>query len=79
MTGSARHKLRVEVDIGRCIGAETCVVRAPGVFRLNANRLAEVIDPDGADEGTILAAAMSCPVDAILVETEDGDVLWPAD
>jgi ferredoxin len=74
---SAPRKLRVEVDWGRCIGAETCAVCAPRVFRLNANRLAEVIDPEGADEATILEAAMSCPVDAITVETEDGDALWP--
>jgi ferredoxin len=72
-----RRRLRVEVDIGRCIGAETCAVLAPRVFRLNANRIAEVLDPDGADAETILAAAMSCPVDAIIVETEDGEVLWP--
>jgi len=71
------RRLRVEVDWGRCIGAETCAVRAPRVFRLNANRLAEVIDPQGDDEDAILEAAMSCPVDAIVVETEEGELLWP--
>lgn len=74
---SEGRRLRIEVDWGRCIGAETCAVRAPTVFRLNANRIAEVLDPAGADEATILEAAMSCPVDAIIVETEDGELLWP--
>jgi ferredoxin len=71
------RRLVIEVDWGRCIGAATCVSCAPAVFRLNANRIAEVIDPAAADEATILAAARSCPVDAIYVETEAGEILWP--
>ena len=71
------RKLAIDVDWGRCIGAATCVSCAPAVFRLNANRIAEVIDPSAADEATILAAARSCPVDAIFVETETGELLWP--
>ena len=74
---AARRKLLVEVDEGRCIGVAYCVDCAPAVFRLNANRVAEVINPEGADEETIMEAARSCPVDAIFVETEDGTILWP--
>lgn len=73
----AARKLIVEVDEGRCIGVAYCADCAPAVFRMNANRVAEVIDSNGADEATILEAAQSCPVDAIFVETEDGDLLWP--
>lgn len=71
------HGLRVEVDEGRCIGVGNCEVCAPEVFRLNAFRIAEVLDPAAADRETILQAAMDCPVDAIIVETEDGRQLWP--
>jgi ferredoxin len=71
------RKLVVEVDEGRCIGVAYCVDCAGGMFQLNANRVAEVIDPDGADEESIMEAARSCPVDAIIVETEDGVLLWP--
>lgn len=74
---SAPRKLIVEVLEGRCTGVGNCEVCAPAVFRLNAHRIAEVIDADGADEATIMQAAMECPVDAIIVETEDGDQLWP--
>ena len=72
-----KRKLIVEVDEGRCIGVAYCVDCAAGVFQMNANRVAEVIDPQGADEETIMEAAQSCPVDAIFVETEDGNLLWP--
>jgi ferredoxin len=74
---AGERKLRIEVDEGRCIGVANCEVCAPLVFRLNAFRIAEVIDPEGADEETILAAAMDCPVDAIIVESDDGRQLWP--
>lgn len=71
------HRLRVEVDEGRCIGVANCEVCAPTVFRLNAFRIAEVLDPATADRATILEAAMDCPVDAIIVEEEDGRQVWP--
>lgn len=72
-----KHNLYVEVDEGRCIGVGYCETCAPGVFRLNARRIAEVIDPQGGTEDEIMEAAQQCPVDAIIVETEEGDQLWP--
>ena len=71
------HGLRVEVDEGRCIGVANCEVCAPDLFRLNAFRIAEVLDPAETDRETILEAAMDCPVDAIIVEDEAGRQLWP--
>jgi ferredoxin len=71
------RKLIVTVDEGRCIGTGYCETCAPGMFQLNARRIAEVVDPEGAREETIMEAARECPVDAIIVETEDGAQLWP--
>ena len=71
------HGLREEVDEGRCIGVANCEVCAPNLFRLNAFRIAQVLDPASTTREKILEAAMDCPVDAIIVETEDGKVLWP--
>ena len=72
-----KRKLVVEVEMGRCIGVGYCVDCAPAMFQMNSNRVAEVVDPEGADEETIMEAAQSCPVDAIFVETEGGKLLWP--
>jgi ferredoxin len=72
-----KHGLIVEVDEGRCIGVGYCETCAPLAFRLNARRIAEVVDPQGADEATILKAARECPVNAIVVETANGELLWP--
>lgn len=71
------RRLIVEVDEGRCTGVGYCEVCAPAVFRLDARRIARVLDPEGADEAAILEAAQKCPVDAIIVETVDGRLLWP--
>jgi ferredoxin len=73
----SRERLIVELDEGRCIGVGYCEVCAPAMFRLNARRIAEIIDPAGADQETIMEAARKCPVNAIIVETEDGKLLWP--
>jgi ferredoxin len=53
-------------------------VVAPAVFGLNADSKAEVLDPHGADDATVLKAAKSCPYRAITVTDEaSNEQLWP--
>ena len=68
---------RIVVDRDKCIGANTCVVVAPGVFQLDDNNLAYVTDPDSTDEDTILMAAQACPVLAVLLYDEKGEIIFP--
>ena len=68
---------KVRVSLERCIGAGNCVGIAPRVFQLNSLRQAEVIDPEGADEGTLRDAAESCPTDAIFLYDEAGRQIYP--
>jgi len=68
---------RIVVDRQGCIGARSCVVVAPGVFQLDEENLAYVVDPDSTDEDTIMLAAQSCPVLAIRLYDEDGQQLFP--
>jgi ferredoxin len=70
--------LRVWVDHQRCVGNAMCEALAPAVFRLNADRQSEAIDPAGDTEATILEAAENCPVSAIVVEdAQTGTRLFP--
>jgi ferredoxin len=57
---------RIEIDLVTCVGFGECVKAAPAVFTLDefANQ-STVIDPRGADDETVLAAAKACPVSAI--------------
>ena len=70
--------LKVTVNKTRCISSGDCVETAPAVFQLDADEKSEVVNPSGAPEATILAAARSCPVKAIsVVNEETGEQLFP--
>jgi len=73
---SAKNRVEVIVDRGLCIGSGDCVDTAPDVFQLDDEDKAVVVDPDGAPLDDILTAAGGCPVSAIFVIGEEGD-LYP--
>ncbi len=68
---------KVEVDRDICIGAAPCVTVAPGVFQLDEENKAYIVDQNGADAETILLAAQSCPVQAIFVYDDEGKQIYP--
>ncbi len=73
-TGKIR---KIVVDRVKCIGANSCVAVAPGVFQLDDENLAYIVDPESSDDDTILMAAQSCPVLAILLYDENGKTIFP--
>ena len=73
---SPSNRIRIEVDRGLCIGSGDCVDSAPGVFELDAEDKAVVIDPDGDPLDMVMDAAGNCPVTAIFIYGEEGD-LYP--
>ena len=73
---SPKNHIYIEVDRGLCIGSGDCVDTAPDVFELDPEEKAVVIDADGASVDDIVQAAANCPVSAITVVGEDGE-LYP--
>jgi ferredoxin len=72
------RELSIAVDHDLCMGNGQCVFLAPEVFRHNANRQSEVIDPAAAPEETVLKAAGFCPTGAISVaDARTGEALFP--
>jgi ferredoxin len=71
---SPRNRVRIEVDRDLCIGSGDCVDTVPAVFELDDDGKARVIDPDAAGVDEIVDAAANCPVTAIFVQGEDGDI-----
>lgn len=69
------YKLKVIRDA--CIGAATCTAEAPNTFDLDDEDIAIITDPTGDDDDAVLAAAQSCPTDAIVVIDENGNQVWP--
>ncbi len=70
------NRIEIRVDRALCIGSGDCVDTAPDVFQLDEEDKAVVVDPDGAPVDDVIAAAGNCPVSAIFVIGEDGD-LYP--
>jgi ferredoxin len=68
---------KIVVDRDACIGAAPCVTVAPGVFQLDDENKAYIVDPNGADAETILLAAQACPVQAIFLYDENGNQIYP--
>jgi ferredoxin len=63
--------MRVEVDRDLCMGSGNCVFEAPGAFDLDEDGIAFVVDPAGAPEDVVAAAARKCPTHAITLRTDD--------
>lgn len=71
-------KYKIIVDRNLCIGAASCVAVGANTFSLDDQNIAVVTNPQGDDDDTILAAAQSCPVDAvILIDKATGEQVWP--
>ena len=73
---SSENRVAITVDRALCIGSGDCVDTAPDVFQLDEEDKAVVVDPDGAPLDDVLDAARNCPVSAIFVVGEAGD-LYP--
>ena len=63
--------LEVRVERARCIGSKCCTHAAPGVFALDEDRIAVVIDPAGGSREQVLMAEAECPTGAISVLDPD--------
>jgi len=66
--------LEVEIDRDVCMGSGNCLYEAPGAFDLDDDSVAFVVDPAGATEDSVIAAARKCPTHAITVR-RDGETL----
>lgn len=74
----AGMRYQITIDRGLCSGYAECAAIAPEVFQLGRDKISELVDPEGADDETILDAARACPVDAIILVDEYEDQVWPA-
>jgi ferredoxin len=73
---SPGNRVAIAVDRGLCIGSGDCVDTAPDVFQLDGEEKAVVVDPDGAPLDDVIDAARNCPVGAVFVTGEEGE-LYP--
>jgi ferredoxin len=66
--------LEITIDRDVCMGSGNCAFWAPGVFDLDDDGIAIVVDPAAAPVEKIVLAAQGCPTQAIAV-VENGQKL----
>lgn len=71
--------MRVRIDRNLCIGVGTCVANAPTVFEFDREELPVVLDEHGhtVPEHAVWATAKDCPTAAIILEDDQGSILYP--
>ena len=69
--------MRVRVDRNLCTGVANCETIAPTVFKLDKTNKVVLLDPKSADDKTLMDAAEACPENAIIIEDDDGNQIYP--
>jgi ferredoxin len=69
--------MKVRIDRDLCIGITNCVAVAPSVFEMDSENKAVVTDPSSVSDKLIMEAAESCPQNAVIVEDDRGNQLYP--
>ncbi len=70
--------LTMKIDRDLCIGAATCVAVAPKAWALDDEAKAIILDTcDAETDETLIEAAKSCPVMAIIITDKNGKQIFP--
>jgi ferredoxin len=69
--------MRVSIDREKCVSAGNCVVTAPTVFMLDDEQKALLLDADSVDDDVLWVAVEMCPTEAIVLESDEGEQLYP--
>jgi ferredoxin len=69
--------MRVKVDRDLCTGIGNCEAVAPTVFKVDKTNKVVLLDAGSVDDKTLMDAAESCPENAIIIEDDDGNQVYP--
>ena len=69
--------MQVRIDRAACCGNSLCVEIASAVFRLDSKNKSVVLDPEAAGSETLIEAAEACPWQAIAIEDDQGNQVFP--
>ena len=64
--------MEISIDREACMGSGNCSFWAPGVFDLDDEGIAYVVDQEAAPEEKIILAGQGCPTHAIAI-VKDGE------
>ena len=69
--------MQVRIIRNECCGNGECVEIAPDVFALDSKNKSTVLDPEALAVEKLIEAAEACPCQAIVVEDDEGNTVFP--
>jgi ferredoxin len=69
--------MQVRINRHECCGNGQCAEIAPDVFAVDKHHKSTILDPDAAPLELLIEAAEACPCQAITIEDNDGDCIFP--
>jgi ferredoxin len=69
--------MQIRIVRSECCGNGLCREVAPEVFALDSKNKAIVLDPEAAPEAKLIEVAEACPCSAIVLEDDEGTVIFP--
>lgn len=70
---------KIVVDRDLCISAASCIAVSDKTWEFDGESKAVVIDPNAADDETLIMSAEACPTKAILLFDKEGNQVFPKD
>ena len=67
--------MKIEINRELCMGSGNCSFWAPGVFDLDDDGIAVVLDPTASPEDKVILAGQGCPTQAISITKGDQKVV----
>jgi ferredoxin len=69
--------MQVHIVRRECCGNAACREIAPDVFAIDSQQKAVVLDAEAAPLELLIEAAEACPCQAIVIEDDDGNRVFP--
>lgn len=69
--------MQVQIRRSECCGHGQCVEIAPDVFALDSQKKSIVLDAEAAPSEKLMEAAEACPCQAIVVQDDQGNAIFP--
>jgi ferredoxin len=69
--------MHIRIRRSDCCGHGQCAEVAPDIFALDSSHKAVVLDSGAMSRDTLLEAAEVCPCQAIEVEDDEGNAVFP--
>jgi ferredoxin len=69
--------MQLQIRRSECCGHGQCVEIAPDVFAMDSQKKAVVLDAEAASREILFEAAEACPCQAIVVQDDQGNAIFP--